>query len=225
MCGSPRVGRGVPAGGIRLPMRPAGSRSWSWRTARRGRRTSVWRATRNGSPPGSRCWSSSTAISALARASPGNGRCHAAAVRRGDPRRLGGLVGRPPVMVPMVGEPGSVAVFSDAENYTVVRAPAADAPRWHNDMAARSLSSLIRYRPAALAARLAMPLLVCIAQADTAASLRLAQQADGSSRNRRHPRAVLAALLHQLPRTVLHQIRLLVRPRSRCRGYRSRGVG
>jgi alpha-beta hydrolase superfamily lysophospholipase len=100
-------------------------------------------------------------------------RLFAAAVRDA----LGGLVGRPPVMVPMVGEPGTVAVFSDTEDYAVVRTLAAEAPRWRNDMAARSLFSLIRYRPAALAGRLAMPLLVCIAQADTAASLSLAQQA------------------------------------------------
>lgn len=87
---------------------------------------------------------------------------------------LCGLVGRPPRMIPMVGAPGDVAVFTGAEDNAVLRDLAGDAPRWRNAIAARSVLSLMRYRPAANAARLTMPLLVCVAENDTAASVPMA---------------------------------------------------
>ncbi len=90
---------------------------------------------------------------------------------------VGGLFGRPPVMVAMVGEPGTVAVFTGSEDDAVARTLAAEAPRWRNEMAARSLFSLIRYRPGKLARHLVMPWLVCVADEDTAASLPLAVRA------------------------------------------------
>ena len=64
---------------------------------------------------------------------------------------IGGVFRRAPVMIPMVGEPGAVAVFTGTEDNTVARALAAEAPEWRNEMAARSLFSLIRYRPGKLA--------------------------------------------------------------------------
>ena len=66
---------------------------------------------------------------------------------------IGGVFRRAPVMIPMVGEPGAVAVFTGTEDNTVARALAAEAPEWRNEMAARSLFSLIRYRPGKLARR------------------------------------------------------------------------
>lgn len=87
---------------------------------------------------------------------------------------LRGLVGRPPRMIPMVGAPGDVAVFTGSEDSAVLRDLAADAPQWRNAIAARSVLSLMRYRPAARAARLTMPLLVCVAENDDAASVPMA---------------------------------------------------
>jgi hypothetical protein len=44
------------------------------------------------------------------------------------------------------------------------------APEWRNAVAARMLFALIRYRPRTAASRLTMPLLVSIAEKETAAS-------------------------------------------------------
>jgi uncharacterized protein len=68
-------------------------------------------------------------------------------------------------------------VFTGAQDHAVVMALAADAPEWRNELAARSLFSLIGYRPGTRAKRLRMPLLVCVAEDDTATSLPLAVRA------------------------------------------------
>lgn len=47
---------------------------------------------------------------------------------------------------------------------------AAQAPEWHNAVAARMLFPLMRYRPRDAASGLAAPLLVCVAENETAAS-------------------------------------------------------
>lgn len=62
----------------------------------------------------------------------------------------------------------------------------------------RSLFSLIRYRPDALAGRLTMPLLMCVADGDTAASVPLAIRAARQAPRgelRRYPGGQLAAYL------------------------------
>lgn len=100
-------------------------------------------------------------------------RLFAAAVRD----LLRGAVGRRPVVVAMVGQPGAEAVFTGAEDYSVAMELSEQAPTWRNEMCARSLFSLIRYRPGRLAGRLRMPLLVCVADDDTAASGQLAVRA------------------------------------------------
>jgi dienelactone hydrolase len=90
---------------------------------------------------------------------------------------VGAVFGRPPVMVAMVGEPDTVAVFTGREDHAVASVLAAEAPGWRNELAARSLFSLLSYRPGRLAGRLVMPLLVCVAEGDTAASVPLAVRA------------------------------------------------
>jgi dienelactone hydrolase len=131
-------------------------------------------------------------------ASPRSGRVTRALFAAAIRDAIGGLIGRPPVMVPMVGEPGAVAVFPGGEDYAVARTLAASAPRWRNEMAARSLFSLMRYRPGRLAGHLAVPLLVCVADGDTAASLRLAIRAAEQAplgRLRRYPGGHFGAYL------------------------------
>ena len=90
---------------------------------------------------------------------------------------VGGLLHRPAVTVPIVGPPGTVAVFTEAEDHAVAQELAAHAPTWRNEMAARSLFALIRYRPGRSAVSVAAPLLMCVADTDTAASVPLAVRA------------------------------------------------
>lgn len=90
---------------------------------------------------------------------------------------LGARLGRPARTVPMVGAPGSVAVFTGADDLETVRVLAANAPDWHNRLVARSLWSLVSYRPRRVAARVSVPLLVCIAEDDTATSVPFAIRA------------------------------------------------
>lgn len=94
---------------------------------------------------------------------------------------LRGLLGRPPRTIRMTGSPGEVAVFTDAEDNAILRDLAADAPQWRNEIAARSVLPLMRYRPATKAAQVTMPLLVCVADADRAASVPVAVAAARSA--------------------------------------------
>lgn len=111
------------------------------------------------------------------RSSPRPGKVTAALFAAALRDLAGAVFGRPPVTVPIVGEPGAIAVFTDAEDYAVAGELAAGAPTWRNEMTARSVLGLAAYRPGRLARRLRMPLLVCIAEGDTAASLPLAIRA------------------------------------------------
>lgn len=111
------------------------------------------------------------------RSSPRSGGVTAALFAAAARDVVAAVFGRPPVTVPIVGEPGAVAVFTGAEDYAVARELAAHAPTWRNEMTARSMFGLAAYRPGRLARRLRMPLLVCVAEGDTAASPRLAIRA------------------------------------------------
>lgn len=90
---------------------------------------------------------------------------------------VGAWFGSVPVMMPMLGRPGEVAVFTGQEDYEAVEALAATAPMWRNEMAARSLFSLLRYRPVSLARDVRAPMLFLVAEGDTAASNRLTEHA------------------------------------------------
>ena len=90
---------------------------------------------------------------------------------------IGSLLGRPPYLVPAVGDPTELAVFTDTDARMWRDTLAPTAPTWRNWFAARVLFSLLRYRPGRSAKQLTMPLLVCIGDQDTAASVNLAAQA------------------------------------------------
>lgn len=132
------------------------------------------------------------------RSSPRSGRVTAALFAAALRDAAGALFGRPPVTIPIVGEPGAVAVFTGTEDAAVAKELAAHAPTWRNAMAARSLFALARYRPGRLARHLHMPLLVCVAEDDTAASLPLAVRAAQQAQHgqlRRYPGGHFAAYL------------------------------
>ena len=78
-----------------------------------------------------------------------------------------GRLGLSPRYIPMVGEPGEVAVTatSQAQEHKANFGETEDS-LWRNEIAPRGLFGMMRYRPGRVAHRLAMPLLVCIAESD-----------------------------------------------------------
>ena len=81
---------------------------------------------------------------------------------------------RPPVMIPIVGEPGSGAVIS---------APGAMAgyqnimgPTFRNEMCARGVLRIARNRPVRVAAKVSCPILVVVAEDDNIAPVKAVRQ-------------------------------------------------
>jgi pimeloyl-ACP methyl ester carboxylesterase len=83
--------------------------------------------------------------------------------------------GRPPVTTPVVGPPGSLAAMSSADADAGYRAIA--GPSWRNEVAARIFLTAGSYRPGLQADRLPCPILIQIADRDTVAPVRAAQDA------------------------------------------------
>lgn len=96
---------------------------------------------------------------------------------------VGGRFGRPPRMIALDGPPGSVALLttSDAVGGGDVLDPDGRYPGWQREIAARSLLPLASYRPGRLAARIACPLLVVVADDDRSALAAPAVDAAGAA--------------------------------------------
>jgi len=77
-----------------------------------------------------------------------------------------GARGRPPYLVPVVGEPGQTALFTNPEVKAALAAKGVEGSLWRNQFAPRFVFALPRYAPGKLAERLGMPLLVCVADRD-----------------------------------------------------------
>jgi hypothetical protein len=79
-----------------------------------------------------------------------------------------GKLGLSPYYVPMVGRPGELAVAAtdEADQHIQVLTSGATTTLWRNSIAPRALLGMMRYRPEQAAARLTMPLLVCVAADD-----------------------------------------------------------
>lgn len=84
---------------------------------------------------------------------------------------MGGLLGRQPLLVPLVGERGTVAVLSTPDAFDVDRAlnPENKYPDWQQEVAARSAVRLSFYRPGRYASRVCCPLLVLACDQDRTA--------------------------------------------------------
>jgi uncharacterized protein len=87
----------------------------------------------------------------------------------------GSLRGRPPVMIPLVGVPGSVGAMTTADAEPGYRAIA--GPSWRNEVAARMVLGTGAYRPGLQADRLPCPMLVQIGDRDTIVPAKAAQDA------------------------------------------------
>ncbi|HEV2979921.1 MAG TPA: alpha/beta hydrolase [Solirubrobacteraceae bacterium] len=83
--------------------------------------------------------------------------------------------GRPPVTLAVVGPPGSVAVMSPPDAEPGYRAIA--GPTWRNEVPARIMLTAARHRPGLLADKLRCPILVQIADRDSVAPVKAAQDA------------------------------------------------
>jgi pimeloyl-ACP methyl ester carboxylesterase len=104
---------------------------------------------------------------------------------------LGGLAGRPPRLVPLTGQPGTVALLTtpDAQDGGRALNPENRYPDWVQAVAARSALRIGWYRPGRFASRVRCPLLVLVCDQDQSA---LAGPAVAAAR--RAPRAELVRL-------------------------------
>jgi fermentation-respiration switch protein FrsA (DUF1100 family) len=85
------------------------------------------------------------------------------------------LLGRPPVMIPLVGPPGSVGAMTTPDAEPGYRAVA--GPLWRNEAAARLALRTGVYRPGVQADHLPCPILVQIGDRDAIAPVKAAQDA------------------------------------------------
>ncbi|MFI7129196.1 alpha/beta hydrolase [Nonomuraea sp. NPDC050153] len=80
---------------------------------------------------------------------------------------LRGKLGLRPYYIPMVGQPGELAVTATPEAEQHIQTLTGGGKTlWRNSVAPRGLLRMMRYRPDEAAARLVCPLLVCVAAED-----------------------------------------------------------
>ena len=91
------------------------------------------------------------------------------AVRLALRDQLGSLRGRPPVMVPLVGPPGSAALMTSPDSEPGYRALVPPGTEFHNGVAARFLLHVGMHRPGRSAKKIKAPVLFCICDADAVA--------------------------------------------------------
>ncbi|NUP03723.1 MAG: alpha/beta hydrolase [Nonomuraea sp.] len=80
----------------------------------------------------------------------------------------GGLAGRPPLLLPLAGEPGTLALLTtpDGKGGDAALNPGDRYPEWRQAVAARSLFGFATYRPGRHASRIRCPLLVLVCDQD-----------------------------------------------------------
>ena len=74
--------------------------------------------------------------------------------------------GREPLLVPVLGESGTTAMFTDPQARQALAAKGIEGTLWRNEFAPRIVFALARYAPAKVIDRLTMPLLVCVGERD-----------------------------------------------------------
>ncbi len=99
---------------------------------------------------------------------------------------VGGLIGRPPLLVPLAAAPGTVALLTTPDSLDGDRAlnPGNKYPEWLQAAAARSVPHIALYRPGRDAAQVRCPLLVLVCDEDQTAlaapAVRAARRAPGA---------------------------------------------
>jgi pimeloyl-ACP methyl ester carboxylesterase len=89
---------------------------------------------------------------------------------RGVLDAIGGALGREPLLVPLTGDRGTVAVLSTPDALDADKALNSSLhPEWQQQVAARSILRLAAYRPGRHAPRVRCPLLVVVCDDDRAA--------------------------------------------------------
>ena len=83
--------------------------------------------------------------------------------------QIGALVGRPPYYIPVVGEPGSLAVMNTPDSKPGIEVLLPADTRWENRVAARIMLRVGSYRPGRQAAQITCPVLVCVCDKDALA--------------------------------------------------------
>ncbi len=78
-------------------------------------------------------------------------------------------LGKPPVMVPVAGNPGEVALMNTPDAYPGFLRLVPDGMRLRNEVAARFGPKLLAYHPGRLAAKVPCPILFCVCRADSVA--------------------------------------------------------
>lgn len=90
-------------------------------------------------------------------------------------------LGKPPVMVPIVGRPGELALMNAPDAYPAFLRLVPDGSTVPTTVAARIAMTLLGYRPGRLASKIACPILFCVCGSDSvapaAATLRMAAKA------------------------------------------------
>ena len=86
--------------------------------------------------------------------------------------------GLPPLLVPVVGDPWQLAVFTDPGARAALAGQDGEAAGWRNEIAPRAMFALPRYR-AGTAERLGMPVLMCLADHDEETSSTFALRVAG----------------------------------------------
>lgn len=79
---------------------------------------------------------------------------------------VAGLRGRPPVLMPPTGPPGSYAVMTAPEAHPGFAAVIPEGSRWRPEVGARIMLFVGTWRPVQLARRIACPVLVCVCDRD-----------------------------------------------------------
>ena len=82
---------------------------------------------------------------------------------------LAAVRGKEPVCVPVAAAPGRPGLMTAPDALPGMLALLPDGYQWVNRAAARSVVSLIRYRPGRSAKRIAAPILICISATDSVA--------------------------------------------------------
>jgi dienelactone hydrolase len=83
--------------------------------------------------------------------------------------QLARLRGKPPVMVPLVGPPGSAALMTSPDSEAGYRALIPPGAEFHNGVAARFLLHVGLHRPGRSAKKITAPILFCICDTDAVA--------------------------------------------------------